>query len=76
MTTLHTAILDDKRIAYGSETTFYVETGKGSKGSYRVRYSFKGDLAKAVFYYRCINIGNGYKKRLTMEGKVLAKAAS
>lgn len=58
-----TATLDNKRIAYTDETEFLVQVGKG-RGSYSTRYRFTGDLAQAVFYYRGINVGNGYKKRL------------
>ena len=37
----------------------------GKEGSkYSTRYRFEGDLHNAVFYYKSINIGNGYKKRL------------
>ena len=81
MVTLHTATLDEMRIAYSSETEFLVQIGKGSKGAYRTRYSFKGNLGQAVSYYKGINIGNGYKKRLLMpssprHGGVLAHASS
>jgi hypothetical protein len=62
---LKTATLDGKTIGYGTGTEFLVQVGKG-KGAYQTRYKFKGDLGQAVFYYRCINIGNGYKKRLLM----------
>lgn len=55
--------LNGKKVAYTSETVFEVQLGKGSS-SYKTSYSFKGDLGKAVFYYNCLNIGNGYKKRL------------
>jgi hypothetical protein len=58
-----TATLDNKRIAYTDETEFLVQVGKG-RGSYSTRYRFTGDLAQAVFYYRGVNVGNGYKKRL------------
>lgn len=76
--TLITSELDGKRIGYSSETKFFVQVGKGSKGSYRNRYVFKGNLATAVMHYNMINIGRGYKKRLIMDGspKPLAKAAS
>jgi hypothetical protein len=63
---LKTSILNGKQIAYSSETEFLVQVGKGSKGAYRTKYSFRGNLAQAVMYYNCINIGNGYKKRLLM----------
>ena len=58
-----TATLDGKQIAYSSLTEFLVQVGKG-KGSYKTRYKFTGNLEQAVFYYRSLNIGNGYKKRL------------
>jgi hypothetical protein len=76
---LKTAILDGKTIAFSSETTFLVQVGRYAKGAYRTRYSFTGNLAQACHYYRCINIGRGYKKRLVMVGAnkpVLARAAS
>lgn len=76
---LITFTLNGKKIAFSSETDFYVQLGKGKKGSYSTKYSFKGDLARAVFYYESINIGNGYKKRLyspAMNKPVLLRAAS
>ena len=60
-----TSELDGKKITYSSETNFIVQDGKG-KGSYKTRYSFKGNLSQAVFYYNCINIRAPYKKRLLM----------
>jgi len=72
------ATLDGKDIAYAEDTQFWVQVGKG-RGSYRTRYSFTGNLAQAVFYYRGINIGNGYKKRLyspSMNKPTLAKEFS
>lgn len=60
---IHTATLDGKRIAYTDETIFLVQVGRG-KGSYKTRYSFTGNIAQACFYYGCINVGYGYKKRL------------
>ena len=61
--TLHTCTLDNKHVAYSSQTEFLVQVGKG-RGSYSTRYRFVGNIAQAVFYYRGINVGNGYKKRL------------
>ena len=74
-----TATINDKRIAYTDETEFLVQVGRYEKGGYRTRYRFTGNLEQAVFHYRCINIGNGYKKRLLMPSAnkpVLARAAS
>jgi hypothetical protein len=59
-------------------TEFLVQVGKG-RGAYSTRYKFVGDLAQAVFYYRGINIGNGYKKRLyapSFNRKTIAKQSS
>lgn len=73
-----TATLDGKRIIYTEDTEFLVQVGRKSH-KYTTRYSFKGNLHQAVFHYRCINIGNGYKKRLLMPGAmrpVLARAFS
>ena len=71
--------LDGKYVGYTSETEFLVQTGKG-KDSYKTQYSFKGRLELALFYYRSINIGNGYKKRLLMpscsKNPVLARQLS
>lgn len=66
LVTLKENILNGKRIGYSSETIFIVQVGRGAKGSYKNRYVIKGDLPKAIFYYNCINIGLGYKKRLLM----------
>lgn len=76
--TLRTATLDGKQIAFSSETEFLVQVGKG-KGAYKTLYRFVGNLGQAVGYYRGINIGNGYKKRLiswAMDKPVLARELS
>jgi hypothetical protein len=70
-----TSELDGKPIAWSSETMFYIEVGRG-KGSYKVRNAIKGNLAQACLIYRGINIGNGYKKRLSMDDKVLGRHTS
>lgn len=68
-------ILDDKPITYSDTTIFEVQIGR-FKSAYKTRYSFTGNLAQAVFYYRAINIGNGYKKRLCASKLTLARAFS
>lgn len=71
--------LNGKKIAYSNETMFYVQIGKGSKGSYKTHYSFEGKLNQAVMTYNMINICNGYKKRLiapSMNKPILAKQIS
>lgn len=73
------ATLNKKQIAYTNETQFLVEVGKGSKGSYKIRFNVIGDLGKAVMLFNGINIGNGYKKRLrapSFNKPVLARQAS
>lgn len=67
--------LDGRKVAYCEETMFYVEIGR-YKSSYRVRYSFKGNLGQAVRMYNGINIGNGYKKRLSMNDITLSRFIS
>ncbi len=66
--------LDGAYIHYASDTVFAVESGKG-KDSYKGRYNITGNLSQAVLYYRSINIGPGYKKRLRRldSGKVLSR---
>lgn len=75
---LFTNVLDGKNIAYCSETVFEVQVSKG-RGSYKTRYEIKGDLARAVMHYNCINIGHNYNKRLLMRASkkpVLARQKS
>ena len=77
--TSNTIILDGKRIAYATTTEFLVQVGRGPKGSYTTRYSFIGNLTQALMYYKSINIGRGYKKRLiapSMNRPLLARAFS
>ena len=67
--------IDDRKVAYTSETLFLVQLGK-NRGSYRTKWTFKGDPFEAAKYYRALNVGLGYKKRLLMPNAkrpVLAK---
>jgi len=77
---LITSQLNGKAIGYCSETVFIIQLGKGPKGSYKTRMTFKGDLPRAVLWYNSLNIGYGYKKRLFMpssaKNPVLARHAS
>ena len=45
------------------------------KGVYMNRLT-TDNKAQAYFYYRCINIGNGYRKRLLLNGKAVLKHTS
>lgn len=71
---MRTSVIYGKRIAYTEDTVFIVQVGKGSKGSYKTKYTFKGDLNRAWFFYSGINIGNGYKKRLLMPGSLFSRS--
>jgi hypothetical protein len=64
---MKTIKINGREFQYSDSTNFLIQVGKGEKGAYATRYSFTGDLGKASFYYQCINIGNGYKKRLVMD---------
>jgi hypothetical protein len=61
---------------YFPTSKFVVQVGRYTKGSYKTRYSFVGNICGAMIHYEGINIGRGYKKRLVMDGKVLARANS
>lgn len=65
MTKLYTAEINGKKVAYHSATEFLIQVGY-KKGSYNTRYKIVGNFAQAVLYYRGINVGKGYKKRLVM----------
>ena len=45
------------------------------KGAYVNRLT-TSDKWQAYFYYRCINIGNGYRKRLLLNGKAVLRHTS
>jgi hypothetical protein len=73
-----TVELDGNLVAYTNKTVFLVQIGKG-KSAYKTRWSFEGNIHKAVMYYRGLNIGNGYKKRLfapSFNNPVLARSFS
>lgn len=72
---IKTVTIDGRKLAYTSETIFLVQLGK-NRGAYRTKYTFKGDPFEAAKYYRALNVGRGYKKRLVMphaKNPVLAK---
>ena len=62
-TTTKIVELDGKRVAYTDQTEFWVQVGRYNS-AYKTRYSFTGNIHQAVAYYRALNIGLGYKKRL------------
>ncbi len=72
---MNTIKINGKDVQYSWDTFFQVQVGK-KKGAYTTRYSIMGDIRTAAFYYECINIGNGYKKRLLINGKPIVRAFS
>ena len=67
--------INNKKFIINDKTRFCIQMGKG-RSAYKDRYVFVGELEKALFYYRCINIGYGYKKRLLINQKVVTRAFS
>lgn len=71
--------VDDRKVPIRPDTVILVQVGRGPKGSYKTKYSFTGNLGQAVFWYRAINIGLGYKKRILIPDlakPVIARAFS
>lgn len=68
--------INGKDFRFTPETTFLVQVGRGSKGAYKTRYSFKGDIQKALFYFESINIGRGFKKRFLIDGRTFIRHTS
>lgn len=62
---MQTINIDGKEWIYGADDFWLVEVGKGPKGGYQARYSLETPY-RGMWYYNCINIGNGYKKRLSL----------
>ena len=65
---------------YQPGDTWNVEVGRGDRGAYKPRYMLPLPHM-GVRYFDCINIGNGYKKRLVLvratgERVLIVKAAS
>jgi hypothetical protein len=78
---MKTVNIDGKDYTYSESDVWKVEVGKGSKGAYHSRYTLDNPR-QGVWYFNCINIGNGFKKRLSLvkieTGKkvTIVKAAS
>ena len=53
---------------------YAVQIGRG-RGAYKTRWVFN-NAAQAELYYRCLNIGRGYKKRLLEGNRVVVRAFS
>lgn len=72
---MNTIRIGNRTFPVSAESVFQVQVGR-NRSAYKNRYTFSGDFNKAAFYYSCINIGNGYKKRFLLDGKVVARAFS
>jgi hypothetical protein len=70
-----TSELDGLKVSYKLNSIFEVQTGK-DKGRYQTKHKFTGSLVAATLWFNSTNVGNGYKKRLLMDGKTLAVARS
>lgn len=57
--------IDGKDYSYSVGDVWQVEVGRWEKGSYRPRYSLHTPHM-AMHYFNAINIGKGYKKRLSL----------
>ena len=55
--------LDGKVITYQGDSLFLVQVGRPR---YETKYCVMGNLNKAIFWYKGINIGYGYRKRLLL----------
>ena len=62
---MKTINIDGKEYSYSEGDTWSVEVGRWGKGSYRGRYNLDTPQ-KAMWYFNAINIGRGYKKRLSL----------
>lgn len=57
------------------KTKYQVQVGRYDS-RYENVYVFYGNHTQAWLYFQSINIGNGYKKRLLVDGKVAARQLS
>jgi len=53
---------------------YTVEVGR-YRNSYKIRWRFEKEN-QAILMYRAVNIGYGYKKRLRLNGKTIARYIS
>lgn len=62
---MNTVNIDGKDYTWSEGDRWLVQIGKGS-GAYRTKYALTTPN-QAMFYFNAINIGRGFKKRLTLE---------
>ena len=72
--------IDGKTYTCEQGDLWCVEVGRYARGAYKPRYTVETPQ-QGTFYYRAINIGRGYKKRLVLERAngqrtIIAKSAS
>lgn len=74
---MKTVNIDGKDFVYNAGDVWKVEVGKGEKGGYHSRYTLDTPHS-AMFYFNGINIGRGFKKRLSLiqNGKKVTVAKS
>lgn len=73
---LMTAEVNGKKIGFSSETEFVIQVSKSrsSKSAYETCGVFKGsEFGRMAIQFQGINIGNGFRKRILMAGKVLIR---
>ena len=63
---MNTVNIDGKDYTWSEGDRWKVEVGKGEKGKYHSRYTLDTPHM-AMRYFNAINIGRGFKKRLTLE---------
>jgi len=62
---MKTINIDGKDYTYSEGDVWSVEVGRWGKGAYLRRYTLETPY-KAMWYFDGINIGRGYKKRLSL----------
>lgn len=68
-----TFTLNNTEIVLNDNDIILLEIGY-KNGSYKPNVKFLAkDLPSAVFHYNCLNIANGYKKRMRINNKVVAQ---
>lgn len=63
------------RFPYTKSSQFRVQVGR-NKGSYSTKYSFTGNPLQAVTWFKGVNVGNSFKKRLTIDGQTVCAVIS
>ena len=67
--------INGKSYQVTEKSKYQIQVGR-YKSHYENVYVFIGSPLQALGYYRGLNVGNGYKKRLLVDGKVVARYES